>query len=498
VEVARPTAPDRPAAVAAFVAAIGAAGTAAVVAHALQASAAPADTLLAALAIAVAVALMDLFAFELPHGGELERFGLTDAVWVAAILLAPVGAPTLGAVAGALAWQAIRRVPAPKLIFNAGQVALAVTAAEVIWRLPAEPPAPDSPKAWALAAAAVATAFAINQTTVAAVVAMAQRQPMRSILLPSLPAEMLQWLGAVSVGLLAALAWHAHPIGLVLVAPPLLLVYLAHRAFMAGLAEREQMQDLAITAEEIARDHDLAARLPMNGQSGRLMELTASLNRMLVQLEHASGRERRLMRSAVERLQAPLRTIAYELDGEEPLADERRAHVREQTRRLILVLEEMELVALARRPGSVNPTPVAVAPFLRGVADHALPCLGERLTLVAPPEDAVACLDRGWVERALLQLLENAAAHARGGSRVELRVVQANGSWRFEVADEGGGVPLGHEEVVFEPFYRLANGHERAGLGLALVSGVAEAHAGSAGVTNRPRVGATFWLRVPA
>ena len=255
--VARPAAASRPAAVAFFVSAVATAGMAALVAGVIQVADAPAQAIPAAVAIAVAVVLMDLFAFELPHGSELERFGLTDAVWVAAIVLAPEGAPTVGAVAGALAWQAIRRVPAAKLIFNAGQVALAVTAAEAIWRLPAEPPAADTPQAWVLAAAASATAFAINQTTVATVVAMSQRQSLRSILLPSLPAEMLQWLGAFSVGLLAALAWQAHPVGLVLVAPPLLLVYLAHRAFMAGLAEREQMQDLAVTAEQIARDRDL-------------------------------------------------------------------------------------------------------------------------------------------------------------------------------------------------------------------------------------------------
>jgi signal transduction histidine kinase len=498
VAVAQAHVTRRPAAVSVFVAVVAATAVVGVAGRVAEVATAPVGTLLAAVAVAVAVAATDLFTFELPHGSELERFGLTDAVWVAAVLLAPEGAPTVGAVAGALAWQAVRRVPLPKLIFNASQVALAVTVAEAIWRLPADPPQPDSPGAWALAAAAAAAAFAINQTLVAGVVAMSQGRPMRSILLPSLSAEMLQWLGAVSVGLLAALAWHANPIGLVLVAPPLLLVYLAHRAFIEGVAEREQMQDLAITAEQIARDRDLSARLPLVGQSGRLLELTASLNRMLVQLEHASGRERRLMRSAVERLEAPLRTIARELEADGPLADDTRERLLRDALRLTKVVEEMELVALAGRPGSVHPAPVALAPFLRGVGDRALPYLGRRLTVVAPSEDAVACLDPSWVERALLQLLENAAAHGHDGARVELRGVRSNGSWRFEVADEGGGVPLGHEEAVFEPFYRLPGTPERAGLGLALVSGVAEAHAGSAGITNRPRVGATFWLRVPA
>jgi signal transduction histidine kinase len=481
-----------------FVAIVVAAGTAALAGRVADAASAPGEALLAAVVIAAAVVATDLFAFELPHGAELERFALTEAVWVAAIMLAPVGAPTVGAVAGAVAWQAIRRVPARKLVFNAAQVALAVSAAEAIWRLPGEPPSPGTVGAWALAAAAAAAAFAINQLLVAAIVSMSQRQALRTILFPSLPMELLAWLGAFSVGVLAALAWHVHPVGIVLVVPPLLLVHLAHRTFVASFVEREQMQDLAITAEQIARERDLAKRLPMVGQSGRLLELTASLNRLLAQLEQASGRERRLMRSAVRRLQGPLGTVSFELAGPGPLADDARARLLAHARDLKLVVDEMEMVARAGHPGTVHPVPVAIGPFLRGVAGHAAPRLGPRLELVAPPDEAVAYLDPRWVERALLQLLDNAAAHAHEGSRVELRALRSNGSWRFEVADDGGGVPAGHEEAVFEPFYRLPDSQGRAGLGLALVTGVAEAHAGSAGITNRPRVGATFWLKVPA
>jgi signal transduction histidine kinase len=59
-------------------------------------------------------------------------------------------------------------------------------------------------------------------------------------------------------------------------------------------------------------------------------------------------------------------------------------------------------------------------------------------------------------------------------------------------------VAAGHEDAVFEPFYRLTTERGRPGLGLALVRGVAEAHGGAAGICNRPGRGATFWLRVPA
>jgi two-component system sensor histidine kinase KdpD len=168
--------------------------------------------------------------------------------------------------------------------------------------------------------------------------------------------------------------------------------------------------------------------------------------------------------------------------------------------RLERVLDEMEAVASAGYPGGIRAVDVDLAPVLERVAERARPILGGRLRVAPLPGDhPVACIDERWIERALLHLLNNAAVHGRDPALVELKVERVALGWRFEVSDEGGGVPAGHEEAVFEPFYRAAGSVPgRPGLGLALVRSVAEAHGGSTGILNRPGVGATFWLRVPA
>jgi signal transduction histidine kinase len=424
-------------------------------------------------------------------------------VWVAAIVLAPPGAPTLGAAAGALCWQLARRLPAAKTAFNVGQVALALTAAELIWGLAATTPSPDQVSAWLLGAAAALAAFLVNATTVALVIALVGRQSFRAILMGSLRVSALQWVGNLSIGLLAALAWSVNPAALVLVAVPLGLVYLAYREWVAGLVEREQMEDMAATAERIARDGDPAARLPMAGREGRLAQLTASLNRMLEQLDRAFGRDRHLMKEASDELHEPVRAIRRELamlgfEGDDELTAPTRERLYRHLDRVDQVLSEMEAVASAGRPGAVRPAPVDLQPFLDRVGDRARALLDDRLTVATLPDHAVARLDATWVERALLHMLDNAAIHARCSSPVTLTAASVPGGWRFEVADEGGGVPAGHEEAVFEPFYRAGSVPGRPGLGLALVRSVAEAHGGSTGILNRPGVGATFWLRVPA
>jgi signal transduction histidine kinase len=498
VAVAAATAPRLPTPARLLIATVAAGGAAALAARAVDAVDAPVRTLAAALVIAVASVLADRFTLSVSRGGEEEEFSLADAVWVAAILLAPAGAPTLGAAAGALCWQLARRLPAAKTAFNVGQVALALTAAELIWGLAEPAPRPDDPAAWALGAAAAGAAFLVNAGTVALVIALVQRRPFGDVFLGSFRVSALQWLGNLSIGLLAALAWHVNPAGLILVGVPLGLLYLAYREWVAGLVEREQMEDMARTAERIARDGDPAARLPMAGREGRLAQLTASLNRMLEQLDRAFARDRHLMKEAAAELHEPVRAIRRELAAPAEQGGPCRDTLADLLDRVDQVLGEMEAVASAGRPGAVRPAPVLLAPFLQRVGDRGRELLEDRLTVSGVPVGAVASLDASWVERALLHLLDNAAIHGRCTSPVTLSAEPCTGGWRFAVADEGGGVPAGQEDAVFEPFYRASSIPGRPGLGLALVRSVAEAHGGSTGILNRPGVGATFWLRVPA
>ncbi len=84
---------------------------------------------------------------------------------------------------------------------------------------------------------------------------------------------------------------------------------------------------------------------------------------------------------------------------------------------------------------------------------------------------------------------ERAAAQGRRGDRVIVRIV-----------DRGPGIPPAQLERVFEPFYRAGTstgGHRGSGLGLAIARGFAEANAGSLHVESLPGQGATFVFEFP-
>jgi signal transduction histidine kinase len=71
---------------------------------------------------------------------------------------------------------------------------------------------------------------------------------------------------------------------------------------------------------------------------------------------------------------------------------------------------------------------------------------------------------------------------------------------QIAVIDQGPGVPLEHQQRVFEPFYRLPGVSETGGgvgLGLALVKSIAERHGGTVSCSNRPEGGACFTVTLP-
>ncbi len=99
------------------------------------------------------------------------------------------------------------------------------------------------------------------------------------------------------------------------------------------------------------------------------------------------------------------------------------------------------------------------------------------------------------LERAINNLLDNAARHSPPGGLVEV-TVDADG---VRVRDHGTGVAEEDLPYVFDRFFRGANsrGRQGSGLGLAIVRQVAEQHGGSATAANAGDGGAVFTIHLP-
>ncbi|HWX97005.1 MAG TPA: DUF4118 domain-containing protein [Solirubrobacteraceae bacterium] len=107
--------------------------------------------------------------------------------------------------------------------------------------------------------------------------------------------------------------------------------------------------------------------------------------------------------------------------------------------------------------------------------------------------------DPGQLERAFVNVLENAARYC-GGKPVSVRARSVRGRIRVLVVDQGPGIPQGEQERIFLPFYRATGApgeHPGSGLGLAITRGFVELNGGRISVESLPGQGTSFAVEFP-
>jgi two-component system, OmpR family, sensor histidine kinase MprB len=266
-------------------------------------------------------------------------------------------------------------------------------------------------------------------------------------------------------------------------------------AFVARGALRP-VRTLTAAAERITDTHDLSERIETEGHD-ELSRLAATFNAMLDSLEGAIRSQRQLVSDASHELRTPLTSLRTNIDllrQGVPLSDrDRERLLRDVTRELEeLTTTVANIAELAR--GSQRDLHLEhvrldeLAERVVQLAENRFPSLefaldAEATTVWGDPDE---------LERAVWNLVENAAKWSNGGGRIDLTIVGGEVS----VRDHGPGIPEADRPFIFDRFYRseAARGQPGSGLGLAIVRQIAESHGGTVDVENVDGGGARFRL----
>jgi two-component system, OmpR family, sensor histidine kinase KdpD len=286
----------------------------------------------------------------------------------------------------------------------------------------------------------------------------------------------------------------------------------------AGASETKlrRLQERVVPALEAL----LSAALEREELLGGVVE-TAALRR-------ADTIKTALLRAVSHDLRSPLTAISVAATtvGSPSLSaaerEEMASVIAEETRRLSRLVDN--LLDLSRlEAGAAEPRryPTSVEDLVRSALDE-LAAQPQEFALSIDSELPLVSVDAVQLERAFVNVLENARRHAAGHPvSVRARAVRSLAAARravgggerpptddqalgdrviVRIVDRGPGIPPAQLERVFEPFYRAGTpggGHRGSGLGLAIARGFAEANGASLRVESLPGQGASFIFEFP-
>src|ERR671934_2594618 len=274
-------------------------------------------------------------------------------------------------------------------------------------------------------------------------------------------------------------------------------------AVLGGLVGRSAMgpvRRLMRGTRYVAVTQDLSRRVEAVGDD-ELAGLARSFNAMLEALAESRRAQRQLIADASHELRTPLTTVQANvelLSRANELPPEERQQLRED---LLSQLGELtslvgDLVELAReQPPPSDLEELDLDELVAGCVER-IRARGSRVRFTAALTPCRVRGDRARLERAVMNLLDNARKWSPVGSVVEVEVADGE----VVVRDAGPGIDDADLPYVFDRFYRSADARRLpgSGLGLAIVRQVAEMHGGAAwAAPPRDGRGAELHLRLP-
>jgi signal transduction histidine kinase len=237
------------------------------------------------------------------------------------------------------------------------------------------------------------------------------------------------------------------------------------------------------TARAAAREMDVA-RL----QSDFVSAVSHEFRTPLTSMRHLTELLERGVVSSEERKQQFYGVLAHETRRLHRLVESLLNFGRMEAGKLVYQFEELDAATLVRE----------VAAEFQSESD------GRSCSIELALSEQQALMIRGDREalgRALWNLLDNAVKYSPAGCAVQLELAREGSCATIRVRDRGMGIPAAEQKEIFNKFVRGSASRDSsakgAGIGLAMVQHIVDAHKGTVRVESRPGEGSTFTILLP-
>jgi two-component system, OmpR family, sensor kinase len=272
---------------------------------------------------------------------------------------------------------------------------------------------------------------------------------------------------------------------------------------------------IGATAGAIAAG-DLSRRVEHPSPTTEIGRLGVALNGMLARLEGAfaeraasEGRLRQFLSDASHELRTPLASIRgyaelFRIGAARGPEDTEKAmgRIEDEAARMGALVEDLLTLARLDEVRDAATDEVDLAELAADAAADARAIAPGRRVEVRGDAPAIVRGDADQLRQVLANLLRNALVHTPPDTPLEITTRAGADRVTLAVRDHGPGLPTERADALFERFWRAEAGRERgragAGLGLAIVAGIVDAHGGEARAADAEGGGAEFTISLPA
>ena len=289
------------------------------------------------------------------------------------------------------------------------------------------------------------------------------------------------------------------------------MIISAWAGFVMAKRALAPIQGITVAARAVAAG-DFSRRLNADIPDREIRVLVRALNKMFGDLQSSFQSQKRFTADASHELRLPLTIMKGEIEvalrqprSAEDYADTLK-HQLDTIERMQRIVNDLLTLAKADA-GTLElaQEPIDLSLLLQEAGQHHLVLFAQKnIQLDMQLEDGLEVMgDASHLERAILNLLNNAWKYAPENSTVTMTAHAHENDVRISVRDQGQGIETEHQNLIFDRFYRADDARARsggaggAGLGLAICKRIVEAHGGRIWVESQLGHGAQFFIELP-
>jgi signal transduction histidine kinase len=253
----------------------------------------------------------------------------------------------------------------------------------------------------------------------------------------------------------------------------------------------------------------LSEKIEHESTGDEISDLIDNFNEMITRLNTSFSSQRRFVENAAHELKTPLTIIQTNLETLESDASVSKAERNEMitaARNAATFMNSLteDLLLLSLLDQDIPKERFSLTSTASAVIDQLTPLAEKRSISIKrsiPQKQLMIQGNEILIQRAIMNLLENAIKFSPKKSEIEVSVASKNDDAVISVSDSGPGIPKREQKKIFDRFYRIDKSRSRKtggpGLGLSITKEIVEAHHGSIHLRSEKK-GNTFSIHLPA